>query len=302
MKFKLPHFTVLGFVLGLLVLTGGCALASNDPKRAEIAAVFEAIRNGDLSQTQSLRKFGAQIIDEIRPYLDDENEDVRREAVALLAAMEDPGAAAALVATLDDDNADIRERAANAVLDHRLRFGDVGAVDPGEAIVAASKKGELSGSAILLLGYSQVGVTVLQQATTGTRLIKTRDAGPAVSIGLAAQLALSRRGDKSARAHLESHFADADDNSLIFVLSNIGIIDSPTLLHALAAATLGNSSPTGLGVPSGAEPSRRVADEAVIAFVKRLSLKIDFDVEDMVRFKPEQIDTVKELIGESIPQ
>lgn len=65
---------------------------------------------------------------------------------------------------------------------------------------------------------------------------------------------------------------------------------------------MANTDPTGGGVSSGVEPSRRIVDEAVIAFVNRLSLRADFDVGDINRFKPEQIETVKDLIDRAIPQ
>jgi hypothetical protein len=87
-----------------------------------------------------------------------------------------------------------------------------------------------------------------------------------------------------------------------FLLSVLREIDSPKVLHALAAGTLDDTSQIGGAVPSGVQPQRRLCDLAVINFIKRLNLQVNLTVSDQYRFTPTEIDAVQQAIAGSLPR
>lgn len=285
----------------VLATIGATALAGTNETNIAIAAAFEALRQGDASQTGALVRYGDEAIEAIARYLDDTDERVRTEAVAVLAAIGGSKSTIALVDVLDDKASAIQDKAAFAVLAHALQYGisDLPALSP--KLVAGASVNKPNASALLLLGYVSDGDDVLQGALSETRLVKLNQAGIAVPANLPAGIALSRRGDDRARNWLEKKISNGDAATVDFLLDVLGVIDAPVLLVALASVSLADDRPWRGGIPSGGEPSLRVMDKAVGAFVQRLALETEFELSDLTRYSPEQIDMVRKLIFDSLP-
>jgi len=197
-----------------------------------------------------------------------------------------------------------QERAALAIYD------SVGsdAVVPEEqapALRASVQRGNHSAAAILLLGHD-----ASPEAKRLLRRLRDQPAGentklrpwlPLVPIALPANLALSRGGDPDARARLLAHLAEAPVGEVAFVLDVAREVDDPTVLHALGKA-LDDERPVAGGVPSGAQPQRRLADLAVDALSDRLNLSVSFPRKRSGRYSREEIQEVKRLLRTTLPQ
>src|SRR5262245_44517562 len=96
----------MGFGLLMAVAIGGLAMAGTS-MHADVTAVFEAVRNGDASRTGILVKYGDSVIPAIAPLLKDTSAGVRREAVAILDALDSKRSAAAAIAALNDTDSNI---------------------------------------------------------------------------------------------------------------------------------------------------------------------------------------------------
>src|SRR5262245_44233926 len=84
-----------GLTSGILLAMpfGGTVMADTSALLTEVAAVFDAVRGGDLSRVGKLVAHGDSIIPAVAPLLQDPNATVRREAVALLDAIDSKAAA-----------------------------------------------------------------------------------------------------------------------------------------------------------------------------------------------------------------
>jgi HEAT repeat protein len=297
---------ILERLLGLLVLLvaflGGTAMAQTSAIRAETAAAFEAVRAGDSSRVGTLVKYGDEIIPEVAPLLKDRNADVRLEAIALLDALDSKPAAQAAIPALGDSNSDIGSRAARLVFRSVMRSGAADFGDLGTALSIPQAQAQQDAAKLLLLGFSAAGEAVLRSALAGGPLVKLSDDGPAVRTALPAEIALSLRGARDARARLIERIQASNDADLEFLLRVIGMIDAPEILHALADRTLGNEQPIGGGLPSGVTPRRRMTDLAVEAFIARLGLKTNIELEPVKRYSSAEIDRVRKAVSASMPQ
>jgi hypothetical protein len=140
----------------------------------------------------------------------------------------------------------------------------------------------------------------IKQNPTG-KLAKLRPWTAAVPIPLVVDLALSRRGDAAARLALLEMVGEGSLEVDAFLLDVLREVDEPKVLQALKKALDDEREVSG-GVPSGAEPRRRLADQAVDSFVERLNLSVGFRRDSSRRYSSEEIAEVKSLIGSSIPQ
>lgn len=269
----------------------------------QVRSTFEAVREGDASGVGRLVRHGEALIPSIVPLLDDRNAKVRLEAVSLLDALDSKEAAQAAIAALDDEDSDIRTRAA------RLVFRAVMLHGPGEfpgleSALATSEGGSPSPDAarLLLLAFAPGGEPVLESALDDDRLVKLSDDRPAVEAALAAEVALSRRGSGEARSRLLDRISAGETADLVFLLEAIAMIDAPEILHALAERTLSNEQEIGGAVPAGVSPGRRITDLAVEAFISRLDLRTGIETSAVKRYGPEEIEQVRSAIAGSIPR
>jgi len=274
-------------------------MANQENAAAKVETVFAAVARGDASDTDTLLALGDAIVPAVSGYLSSADENVRTQAVALLAALGTGSAAKALLPTLADSSAAIRERAARGILAEVMKTGKLAGLD--SAVAKGLAAGEPGAAALLLGAFSEQSRGPLGQAVGSTRLVKLADGSRPVTAGLAAQVALSSIGDSSAGTALEKTIAGDDIDELIFLLDVLPLIDKPTLIHSLAAQTLDDERHVAGGVPAGAEPARRVADRAVDALVARLNLKVSFDPNEAGRYTAAQIAEVRKAVSASIP-
>ena len=124
---------------------------------------------------------------------------------------------------------------------------------------------------------------------------------PVVMVSLPANVALSRLGDKRSRMALLDAIEASRPAELEFLLTAIREIDAPEVLYSLKRA-LDDQREVSAGVPSGAEPKRRLCDEPVNAFVKRLQLNVGVELSSARRYSKAEIDAVRNGIDASIPK
>lgn len=274
---------------------------------AEVQTAFAAVRTGDAALVGALARHGDALVPAVSPLVTDSNETVRREAVAVLGAVDTTLAATAALPALADASPDIAERAARLVLRAKLRTGPE-AIPGLEKALAAAAKNPAPGAAQLLLagfatGNTQLLETALTQSLAQSRLVKLADSDPPVEAGLATAIALSRRGHAEARQHLTDLLAGKPSAAdLEFMLRVIGMIDAPDILQALARQALDSQQEIADGLPAGIQPRRRIADLAIDAFTARLGLRTGIVLSPTARYTAKDIDTVRKAVVSATPQ
>jgi hypothetical protein len=307
---------------GIAVLSTWLALASCKaseevpvPQKPDIATeiqtAFAAVRTGDAGLVGALARHGDAIVPAVSLLVTDSNATVRREAVAVLGAVDTSLAATAALPALADVSPDVAERAARVVLQATLRNGPD--VIPGlQAAMAAAAKNPVPGAAQLLLAGFNTGDTQMLEATLAqnaqasgprARLVKLADSDAAVDAALPAALALSRRGHPAARQQLTDRLAGKPSPATLeFMLKVISMIDAPALLQALAGQSLGNQQEIADGLPAGIAPRRRICDLAVEAFTARLGLHTGIVLNPSSRYSRTDIETVRKAVLSATPQ
>jgi len=252
---------------------------ANETITERIDQAFAAVRSGDLTPLSIFEDVGPAMIPAVIPYLRDDNEDVRRQAVTLLGLTASAEAAPHLASSLADQSDDIARRAATALYE----MGADAVRDPsvGEALRASVLEGNDAGGAILLLGYVAGEDSVAALST-----LREREAGqstevfhwsPVVPVPFAADVALTRLGDRPAKTRILATIRDGDFDALSFLLYALRDIEDRDVLRALADATLADERPAQGDVPSHADLGIRLADVAAAQFVKRFDLSIGVD-------------------------
>lgn len=288
---RLPFRFVAGLAAGLLLMTAAplaqqaqtsddrSPTVANETISERVDQAFAAIRSGDPAPSNGLEDAGPAIIPAVVPYLRDENEDVRRHAVALLGLTNSADAAPHLAAALSDSSDDIARRASTALYE----IGSDAVSDPsvGEALAASVRGGNDTGGAILLLGYvaGEDSVAALNQLREGGAGQSTEVFvwSPVVPVPFAADVALTRLGDEPAKARLLATIRDGDFDALSFLLQALRDIEDRDVLRALADATLTDERPAQGDAPSGADLGIRLADVAAAQLVKRFDLSVGLD-------------------------
>jgi hypothetical protein len=278
----------------------------NDDIAAQVNAAFAAARQENYELISQLAEQGAQIIPYLKSYLRDDNEMLRLQAVALLTVSTDPAAIPLLALALRDPLQELRARAALALYERHDPVQWAEHPEVGEALRASVDQGNDAAAALLLLGYfpGESSLKTLQALSERAGDAQTELAtwAPVVPVRLPVAVSLSRLGDQAGRLTLLQTSAEGSLAEREFLLSVLRELDSPEVLHALAAGTLGDVSEIGGGVPSGVQPQRRLCDLAVVSFVKKLNLPVNFTVNDQRRFTPAEIDAVRQAMAASLPR
>lgn len=271
-----------------------------------VEAAFDAARSGDFGPSSALAEFGEAVVPLLGPYVADRDEEVRRQAVALLAAIDGEAAIAQLALALSDVSADIARRASVALYENYAPDRLAARPELAAALRESLKQGNESGAAILLLGYFPGAET--EAALRGLRdrrgdgLTEVFVWTPVVPVALAVDVALSRLGDQVARDSVMRRIDEGEFDTLAFLLHALREIDAPPLLHALKDATLDDTREVvAVDRPSGVEPPLRLQDLAVTRFVERLGLAVGFEVSGARRYSDEEIAAVREAIEARVP-
>ncbi len=225
----------------------------------------------------------------------------RADIIGLLRAINSPAVVPPLLPLMSDDDFDTRERSAQAVFSVVSAHGVPKTRVFAEAVLAGLDD-KPSAATLLLAGFVPQARDALIRNADARHLVKLGNDGPAVSAGLAAQLSLSLLGNADARRRLESAMPTASPDHLKFCLDAMAVIDAPTLLHALADATLSNDTPIGDGLPSGATPARRLSDHAVETFVRRLNLDGGFKIDHTRQYTEDETRAVAIQIERALPR
>lgn len=300
-----PFLPLLGMTL-LLSLQPSRGIAMNDDIATQVNAAFTAARQDNYELISQLTELGAPVIPHLQPWLQDEHDMLRLQAVALLTTSTDPAAIPLLALALRDASQDIRARAALALYERHDPLKLAERPEVGEALRASVAQGNDAAAAVLLLGYfpGDASLKTVQALNERAGDAQTELAtwAPVVPVRLPVAVSLSRLGDRAGRLTLLQTSTDGSLTEREFLLSVLRELDSPEVLHALATGTLSDVSEIGGGVPSGVQPQRRLCDLAVVSFVKRLSLPVNFTVNDQRQFTPAEINTVRQAMVNRLPK
>jgi HEAT repeat protein len=280
------------FAFGLWLVSSSVAAQSD-----AVAAAFEAARSGNLQRLATLRPAAAEI-PAVAVYLRDRNESLRREAVVVLARL-GPPACPALTAALTDTSADMRERAARAIY-HACSA--VTADMPGlpAALRQSVRMGNASAAPLLLLGRfpdDETRAFLRGLLAAAGPMVKLENWNPPLPQTLAAAVgAVSTGVTEGAPVLQQGLHTVSQAEFLALVLGDIQIAGALrpllTLLH--------DERPVSTGVPSGAEPRRRVCDLAMESFVHRLRLAPPFALRPPARYSKEERDQIEALARAAI--
>jgi hypothetical protein len=207
-------------------------------------------------------------------------------------------------ASLLDPDPEVQEKTSLALYDAENPAEYLGDAEISAALRSSAGGESQSASAVLLLGYdsSPESIDLLREIRKegGQQRTKLRPWTAVVPLSLVADISLSRLGDATARIELLQEIGHGSIETMRFLLDVLREIDDATVLHAIARALDDNRTVSG-GVPSGAAPARRLADEAVDAFIKRLDLAVGFDPDPARRYSEDELAEVKQLIDREIP-
>lgn len=272
---------------------------------ARVKAAFEAARTGDLQPSAELAQMGKAAGPLVAPYVGDPNEDVRRQAVAVLKTVGGKAALPPLIRALNDAAPDIQEMAAMGIYEGYPPKLVATAAGAGDALRKAARGGTRSPAVPLLLGYFPGAETVMALEELRGRdpqaQVRLRSWSIPVPVSLPVAIALSRLGAGEGRKDLLATIQKNEQGDLEFILEVLRDVDAPEVLHALAG-TLDDLRPVDHRVPTGVEPRPRLCDVAAGAFVTRLKLKAGFKVNPAIQYSPAQIDEVRKAIRAAIPQ
>lgn len=278
---------------------------SANPLAEPLDKAMAALRRGDYEPISQLTGRAKELVPLLARYANDPSVEVRREVVALVKAGNTPAAVPVLIHLLADADAEVQRSAAAG-----LYLLDPAALTKHPASAKALAQGVAAGNtasapAVLLLGYAPPAAvtSALQELRSQGPESRTKleEWLPPVPVRLAATVALSRLGDREARRALLEATTEQDLAARQFLLGVVRDIDSPEVLHALAAY-LDDTRLTGSGAPAGAESQRRLCDDAVNALVRRLKLKVAFPLSEAQPYLPAQIDQVRARLVEVIPR
>ncbi|MEP9381719.1 fumarate reductase/succinate dehydrogenase flavoprotein subunit [Nocardioides sp. KR10-350] len=196
-------------------------------------------------------------LDEMQPFLADEDADVRRAAVATLTEVVPAGVGPALVALLEDTDEKVRAAAAAAVrelvevlpADDAMRTALVGratADDPRSrvAVLDVLRSLRLGGRAVFVAGAADPHSDVRRQAVAGlvslddVSGVATLAADPAREVRVAVAHGLGTIGLDDARAHLVGLAGDAEPLVRAAALEAAAGLGSPGELVDLCLAAL----------------------------------------------------------------
>jgi HEAT repeat protein len=263
-----------------------------------IASAFEAVRHGRLAVVVDL-KLGAADVPAVAHFLDDGNEDVRREAIVLLIKLGEP-ACRALKPALVDAAADLRERAARGIHGNCPMPETARIADLDSDLRRSVEMGNAAAAALLLLGRfdNEATRSYLESRITGQdRAVKLNSWNPPVPQRLAAAVGGVSVAAPSAEAVVEQGLGPV--NEAEFIALTLGDIHAVARLAPLLKL-LDDQRTVASGTPSGATPQRRICDLAVDSLVSRLGLQPSFALRPADRYTGAEIERVRELAAAAV--
>ena len=269
-----------------------------------VRKAFDAVRRRDLQEVSELHSADKALIPLLAPYLRDQDEDVRREAVSLLSVIAGPDALPELVNALKDTSPEICERAAMALYANYDPSSFTDNKSLGSALAKIISSERVSAAAFLLSAYlpTEEVQAALQVAIKRRPVVEVKlfAFSTPVSALLPIQVAMAHHGSGEAQAALVAATEKASVAEAEFLLAAIREADSSYILRALAKFLDDTRQATTI-LHSAPNIRLRICDLATNAFVKRLDLKVSFKQSELKQYDPGQIDEVRRLVVQAVP-
>lgn len=269
-----------------------------------VRKAFDAVRRRDLQDVSELHLAGKALIPLLAPYLRDQDEDVRREAVSLLSVIAGPDALPEMVRALEDPSPEICERAAIALYANYEPSDLTENKSLGPALARIISSESVSAAAFLLSAYfpTEEVQAALQLAMKRRPVVEVKlfAYSTPVSVLLPIQVAMAHHGSGEAQAALVKATENASVADVEFLIASIREADSSYILRALAKF-LDDPRPATTILHSAPNIRLRICDLAANAFVKRLDMNVSFKLSELKQYDLGQIDEVRRLVDQSVP-
>ncbi len=287
---------VLVFGLAFFALTTPLSAIAISPEE-KVSQAIKSTRQGDFSQLVTITE--ANAVSALKYYLNDKNEDIRRAVLTQLTIIASPTACQTIVPALVDESADIRERAAQAVYDcHKthpetnLELGDY----PRRSIELGTAAAQVY--LLLAINSSEKNAALLKEVVASGEQampVKLKSFLMPVPASLPAAVALAQNNTEASAIPLRHISKSGEIADIVFLLHVLNEISDLETLRSLAGY-LENNQEIGIGVPSHAEPKRRLADLTLDTFAEKFNLSFDFSRSGAKRYSPVELATARTAI------
>jgi hypothetical protein len=270
----------------------------------QLRRAMDDVRRGDFAAVSVLQRSGDAFASELAPYLADKNEDVRREAIVLLAGGGGSVAFSLLERGLADVSADVRERSAIALYEHYGPANYCESPTFESSLLKCLQLPDPPAAAVLLLSYcsgEQGGAVLERLVAAGEGRVKLFSYSAPAPLRLVALFALARRGEPERQAELKRAAEQANVGELEFLLDAIREADSVPVLGVIARL-LDDTRPSGTLIHSAPGIKPRLCDRAVNALVRRLELPVTFELTEVRPYTADELSEVRRLVSEALPR
>jgi hypothetical protein len=265
---------------------------------AQVRDAFLASRRGDPRGLDAVEKLGAVAVRAVGRYVDDPDEDVRREAVMLLAAIRTPNALPFIARALLDPATGVRERAATHLYDDFAPRLIAAEPRVGVALRTSVQRSISVAAPILLLAYfpgeETLDTLVRIRVRDADNLVRLHWPDPDVPVELVSYVAGAHLGDPDAVASLSAWVGRASLDELRFLLLVLREIEAPAVLQRLTRAFDDQRAVPEESPERG--PQRRLCDLAVESFRGRLRLHPTFAKRYFERYRRREVAEAKRLV------
>ncbi len=277
-----------------------------------------------------MEKLGEKVVPYLEPYLNDENNVVKREAVLLAVRIGGEKSLAMVALAFQKFPLPLRKIVADNLYANysKNRRYSSDAENPSPEKIAARPQIGVGLQELAKSGRSNVGIVFLLANFSGDeteRILRSLITDEKLradendhledgkNIKLAAAIVLANSSDREAAQFLSEKIEKKHAETLTFLLENVVEIESRETLAALSKTLddqtiiVGGTTPTEfrkkLSLPKGMyadpPPRRRVCDLAVNSFVKKFDLKIAFRLHT-TKYSGTQIAEVRELLNKTL--
>lgn len=264
----------------------GKARTESPRKGAKMSAsqIVERIRMKDWRIVQEPGSIGPDAVPAILPLLGEQDPEVRELALACLDDAGGEAAARAIVGALRDPEESVRAQAARSLPRHATaaHLSDL------MKDVAASGDENVREHAALALGRIGNASTV-NALHRRLGVEKDEDARHAMS------LAMARLGDKAASKRFAERFRSREPKALAAALKDYAYVADPRFLPDVLPL-LDDARDALNMAPSNAVFFVRVCDLAVVALDAALAHPFSFEVSQVKRYPPEELNQAREVV------
>ncbi len=273
----------LGVLSVLCALTSYCVFAQDIAMTKRVDQAMEAVRRGNFSLSDNLKKDAVTAILYLASYARDKNENIRVVVVNIVKEVKSPEALKLLTTMVSDTDLAVAERASSSIYDSYSR-SDIhitgGNQLKANLLINLHEHVNIAKAILLLSCFSDdkaVGESLRKhQALHSTMRTKFKLSDPLVSLPFAIDIALVSFDDSKAIENIQQIIKRGDIPEIIFINNALGSLYNNTILIQLIEL-LKDKRKAKLAGPSGTNYSVLVCDLTLEAMVLKTKVEIGLD-------------------------